>query len=166
MASGVGLRTMAAMPDSTQSQDAGEDFDRKDPAAYPYWKRDILRWGDCDSLGHINNVVFARFFESGRIAFMNDLGVGGGELDADDFVIAHLSIDFLAEMHYPGEVRTGVRVLRIGRSSVRLAEAIFVDGTCYGSGDAVLVRVGRKSGHAEPLPEALKARLLDPPAGD
>ncbi len=154
------------MLDSTHQLDAGEDFDRMDPAAYPYWKCDILRWGDCDSLGHINNVIFARFFESGRISFMNDLGVREGELDADDFVIAHLSIDFLAEMHYPGEVRTGVRVLRIGRSSLRLAEAIFVDNTCYASGDAVLVRVGHASGRAEPLPKALKARLLDPPAGN
>jgi acyl-CoA thioester hydrolase len=157
---------MAAMPDSTQQHDADEDFDRKDPAAYPYFKRDILRWGDCDSLGHINNVVFARFFESGRIAFMNDVGAESDVTDADDFVIAHLSIDFLAEMHYPGEVMTGVRVIRTGRSSFRMAEAIFVDGECKATGDAVCVRVSRESGGSAPLSDAFKARLQDPPAGD
>lgn len=150
------------MPDSAPQHQTDATFERTDAGAYRFGARDILRWGDADAMGHINNVMFARFFESARIAFMTDLG-RGLDLDSDDFLLAHLSIDFLAEMRYPGEVWTGIRTLRVGRASVRLAEAIFLDGRCTATGDAVLVRVDPASGRSVAIPESMRARLLHPP---
>ena len=150
------------MPDSSEHRAAAAaDFDRTDPGSYGYWARDILRWSDTDGLGHINNVEFARFFESGRICFVTACGRGLG-LTADDFVLAHISIDYRAQMHYPGEVRTGVRVLRVGRASVRFAEATFQDDRCTASGEVVVVMVDPQTGRSTPIPDALRARLLDP----
>jgi acyl-CoA thioester hydrolase len=150
------------MPDSSEHRAAAvADFDRTDPGSYGYWARDILRWSDTDGLGHINNVEFARFFESGRISFVTACGRGLG-VGADDFVLAHLSIDFRAQMHYPGEVRTGVRVLRVGRASVRFAEATFQDDRCTASGEVVVVMVDPETGRPTPIPDSLRAQLLDP----
>lgn len=150
------------MPDSRDSAAAAADFDPKDASSYVFWTRDVLRWGDTDALGHINNVEFARFFESGRIAFLGMAGERG--TDADDFLLAHLAIDFHAQMHYPGEVRTGSRVLRIGRSSVRIAQALFQDDVCTASGIAIVVMADRKTGRPVPVPEDMRSRLLDPGA--
>jgi len=151
------------MPDSRDPTGAATvEFDPARPASFPFWTRDVLRWGDTDALGHINNVEFARFFESGRIAYLSAAGVRG--IDADDFLLVHLAIDFHAQMHYPGEVRTGTRVIRIGRSSVRFAQALFQDDLCTASGVAVVVMAGRDTGQAKPVPEDMRARLLDPGA--
>jgi acyl-CoA thioester hydrolase len=150
------------MPDTRDDIGFAADFDPTDPSSYAVWTRDVLRWGDTDALGHINNVEFARFFESGRIAFLGTAGRRG--VDADDFLLAHLAIDFHAQMHFPGEVRTGSRVIRIGRSSVRFAQALFQDSVCTASGIAIVVMADRKTGRPVPVPQDMRSRLLDPGA--
>jgi len=151
------------MPDGPDLRGAAlPEFDLASAGSYRFWTRDVLRWGDTDGLGHINNVQFARFCESGRIAYLTACGAGA-ELPADEFVIAHLAIDFRAEMHYPGEVDVGTRVMRLGRSSVRVGQGLFQNRACTATAEAVVVHLDSTSRRAAPLPEALRARLLDPP---
>ena len=138
-------------------------FDLADAAGFRFWRRDILRWGDTDGLGHINNVTFTRFCESGRIAYTAACARGTG-LSADDFVVAHLSIDFRAQMHFPGEVMGGTRLVRLGRSSVRLGHGLFQDGRCTATAESVLVMFDRAAQKPAPIPPALRAALENPPA--
>ena len=70
------------------------------------WTEDVIRFGDTDMNGHVNNSAFAFFAESGRVhLFRTALG---DRRDPDHFfVVAKLVIEFKAELHYPGRVRTG-----------------------------------------------------------
>ena len=70
------------------------------------WTTDVLRFGDTDMLGHVNNAVFATLCESGRVDFYRKRLDDALPLGAF-WVIVRLVIDFRAELHYPGEVRTG-----------------------------------------------------------
>ena len=137
--------------------------DLADAASFRFWHRDVLRWGDTDGLGHINNVVFTRFCESGRIAYTTACGRAVG-IDADDFVVVHLSIDFRAQMHFPGEVTGGTRLIRIGRSSVRLGHGLFQNGRCTATAESVLAMFDRTTDRARPIPDAMRAALRNPPA--
>ena len=151
------------MPDSTAPQSPDSPtFELSDPNAYRFWSTDILRWGDTDGLGHINNVQFMRFCESGRIAYLGACG-SGLVLPADDFMIVHLTIDFRAQMHFPGEVKVGTRLIRVGRSSARVGQGLFQNDVCTATAEEVLVRVDPETQRPTPIPEELRDRLSNPP---
>ena len=150
------------MPDSTDRPTEWQDtFELSDHSAYSFWTRDTFRWGDTDGMGHINNVQFARYCEPGRLAFLGATG-SGRKLPADDFMIVHLSIDFRAQMHYPGEVMIGTRTMRIGRTSVRVGQGLFQDKRCTATAEGVVVMVDTETDRPIPIPDALRTRLIDP----
>jgi len=97
-----------------------------DRTSYKIWTYDKLRYNDTDRQGHVNNAVFATFFETGRVAFLYDeqlkLSAPGCE-----FVVARLAIDFHAELYIPGKVDIGTRVPSIGRSSFTFGQGVFKD---------------------------------------
>lgn len=127
-------------------------------ASFTHWTHDKLRFNDTDRLGHINNAVFATAFETGRVSFLyhpeQPLAPAGS-----DFVIVRLVVDFRAEMHYPGDVEIGTRLLAIGRSSFTVGQALFKDGICTATGESVLVLIDHATRKAIPLPEQLRAAL-------
>jgi acyl-CoA thioester hydrolase len=123
-----------------------------------------LRYADTDRQGHVNNSVFATFFETGRVEILFDAATplhdAGGT-----FVIARLVIDFAAEIRWPGTVDIGTRVTAIGRSSIKLAQALFQDGRHVASAESVIVHVGADDGKARPLPPHARAALAVCQAG-
>ncbi|HEV2551199.1 MAG TPA: thioesterase family protein [Stellaceae bacterium] len=127
-------------------------------SSYPLWTTDIIRYGDTDRQGHVNNAVFATFFESGRTRFF---AACSPSLRTDDmeFVIVRLEIDFRAELFFPGSVDIGTRVLKIGRSSFRLGQALFSGKSCAAIGECVMVVLDAESRKAKPFSPALRRWL-------
>ena len=118
---------------------------------------DVIRFGDLDPQGHVNNTVFATFFETGRVMLLrgpNSLNPPGATS-----VLARLDINFLREMHWPGEVTIGTATTRIGRSSYTFLQALFQDGQCTATGEATMVMIDAATRKARPLPEHVIARL-------
>ena len=118
---------------------------------YPRRTADKLRYADTDRQGHVNNAVFATFFETGRVALLYD---PDGPLHAPDgaFVIAKLSVDFLGEILWPGTVEIGTAVASIGRSSVRLEQSLFQNGRRVAAAESVIVHIGTLDRKSSPLP--------------
>jgi len=79
---------------------------------YPLRSFDTIRYGDTDRQGHVNNAAFATFLETGRVAFLHQnprsLAPAG-----TSFVIARLTLDFRAEITWPGKVDIGTRVTTV-----------------------------------------------------
>ncbi len=133
-------------------------FDLTQPATFAYFIDESLRFADMDRNGHINNVAFAVFFENARVRYLGEV-FAAAEQNRTGFVLAHLSIDFLAQMFYPGSVRSGVRLVEVRRSSVVIGQAVFRDGQATAVGHAVMVVADKDSGRALPFDPALRARL-------
>jgi len=149
------------MLDSTERIAAALDVDLADPSNYSFWTHDVVRWSDLDRLGHVNNANFARYLEGGRIAYL--IEAAGGALDApQEFVVARLEIDFHNEMRYPGDVRIGTRVLRLGRASFRVGQAVYQNDRCTCTAEGVLVRIDRRTRASAPLSESQRRKLADP----
>jgi acyl-CoA thioester hydrolase len=74
-------------------------------------------------------------------------------------VLARLDINFLRELHWPGQVEIGTGVAEIGRSSFTFLQAIFHDGACAATGRATMVMIDMASRKARPLPPEALARL-------
>jgi len=119
---------------------------------------DKLRYGDTDRQGHVNNAVFATFFEAGRVAILYDKEYGLIVAGAS-FVLAHLSIDFLGEIRWPGEVEIGTAVTTVGNTSLRVHQALFVNGACVATAENTLVMVDKATRRPRPFGAEHAARI-------
>jgi acyl-CoA thioester hydrolase len=119
---------------------------------------EIVRFGDLDPQGHVNQAVYSTYFESGRVAiFRNeDLGVGVPGLT---FVVVRIEIDFLRELHWPAALEIGSAVAEFGRSSFTMAQAIFRDDICIATARVKMVCIGIETRKPAPLPPALIEQL-------
>lgn len=135
-----------------------------DPAAYRFWIDERVRFADLDALGHVNNNAIGVYFESGRVALMEACG-GFRPESAWTVVLARSVMEFKAELLYPGTARIGVRVLRLGNSSLTLGAAIFSGDDCIATQEGVCVIVDAASHRPTPLSPELRAALtghMDP----
>lgn len=133
---------------------------RTDPRRddFPHLITDTLRYGDEDRQGHVNNAVYATFFESGRVHLFRHPDVGLPPPDGS-VVLAKIEINYLRELHWPGAIETGTGILRLGTSSLTLAQAVFKDGACYAAGLATVVLIDKATRRPSPIPPALAERL-------
>jgi acyl-CoA thioester hydrolase len=129
-------------------------------AAYPLHSRDKLRYGDTDRQGHINNAVFATFFETGRVEVIYNAGAPLTDPGCS-FVLARLLINYRAELNWPGEVTIGSRIIGVGRSSIQLEQAIFCSETCVASGETTIVHFDQTTRKSRPLSEVGLKRAHD-----
>lgn len=131
-----------------------------DISAYEVFEEVTLRYSDQDSMGHINNVAYAAFFEAGRMGLFTRLLVGLGDQRLN-FVLANISIDYLLEMHFPGRLRIGGRLLRVGEKSITTGYGAFLDGACHATSTSVNVYFDPETRRSRPFPDEVRARLLE-----
>ena len=125
------------------------------------------RWMDNDVYGHVNNVVFYSWFDTAVNGYLVEQGV----LDKDGGEAVGLVVETLCRYHapvaFPEPVVVGLRVARIGTSSVRYELGIFRVGEdeAVADGHFVHVYVDQKSRRPISIPEPLRTVLL-PLTGD
>ena len=120
---------------------------------FPSQTYDKLRYGDTDRQGHVNNAVFTTLFETGRIAVLE---AGDRPLTEPgyDFVLARITIDYLAEIRWPGTVEIGTAVKSVGNSSLTVTQALFQHGRCVATAEAIMVQVDSQAHRSVPLSPA------------
>jgi acyl-CoA thioester hydrolase len=121
--------------------------------AYPFFTRITTRWMDNDLYGHINNAIYYSFFDSA----VNGYLIERGALDIHSGNVIGLVVEthcnFFAPLQYPQTVEAGIRVGRVGSSSVRYEIGLFADGAASSaaSGHFVHVYVDRASRRPAPV---------------
>jgi acyl-CoA thioester hydrolase len=123
--------------------------------AYAHWVTDVVRFSDQNVTGHLNSVAIAAYVESGRVAFAHSLPVDDVR---STLMLARQAIDYHAEAHYPGVVRTGTRLRAIGRTSLTLGHGLFEDDICIATAEEVLVH--HRDGQSIPIDGELR-RVLE-----
>ena len=121
-----------------------------------------LRWRDMDMLGHLNQSVYHELLEEGRIALIADLmGRVGGERVDGGYVVAHVDLDYHAEVRKDHEaVDIAVRVARVGTSSIELDHEVRLpNGRLAASGKSILVAWDLAARTKRTLSEAERAAL-------
>ena len=127
-------------------------------ADFPHQTYDKIRYGDTDRQGHINNAMFVRFYETSRAEVLYD---PKNLLHDDDgsFVIANLTVEFLQEIHWPGQVQIGLKVTKIGNSSVMFFQALFQDDVLVSTSTSVIVHVNNQTKKSSRLNDAARQFL-------
>lgn len=121
-----------------------------------------ILWGDMDALGHVNNVRYLRWFESARIAYFEAVGVVADGPSGVGPILANTQIDFLAPLHYPGDVIVGASTERLGRTSFTMRYGVALadrPDSLAARGTAVVVTVDYGTGSSVPLPDEVRAAI-------
>lgn len=133
--------------------------------AHPVTVSIPVQWGDMDALGHVNNARFFSWFESARIALFQRIGVAtSGPSDVGP-ILATTTCDFLHPVVFPATVQIGVRVARVGETSIgmeyEVKDASATEGTAtvYARGTSVAVLVDYRSMQKVRVPEAVRAAI-------
>ena len=139
-------------------------------ARYAAMRAITTRWMDNDVYGHVNNVVYYSFFDTAVNGLLMDAGVldiHHGEVIG---LVVETQCNYFAPIAFPQAVAAGVRVARLGRSSVTYEIGLFAGDApeSAAAGHFIHVYVDRATRRPVPLPEPLKAVLLSwmvhPPA--
>jgi acyl-CoA thioester hydrolase len=114
-----------------------------------------------DALGHVNNAMYFRYFESARIDFLRNLeslmpmprsGVGP--------VLAYIDCQFLAQVRFPDTMIVGSQVTGIGTTSVKMTQTIFsvAQQKIVAESKSVLVVFDYATGSKVRVPDSIRAK--------
>lgn len=150
-----------ASPSSAPAAAAAPRPQPESRATYAAFERITTRWSDNDVYGHVNNVVYYSWFDTG----VNQHLIRNGVLDIHHGQVIGLVIEtqcnYFAPLAFPQEIDIGIRVAQLGRSSVRYEVGIFAAGEelCAARGHFIHVYVDKASRKPVPLPEPLRLHL-------
>ena len=130
-------------------------------AIYRHFLTIPTRWIDNDVYGHVNNVVYYSYFDT----VVNEYLIRTGALDIERSTTIGLVVEtqcnYFAPLVFPERIEAGLRVVRLGTSSVRYEVGIFKEGEPQpaAQGHFVHVYVDRATRRPVALPETLRTAL-------
>jgi len=134
--------------------------------SHPWQTTHGLRYADADMNGHINNGLFGSLMETNRsMLFMHMREAETGQPvtskvhDNATTVIARFEIDYLKELHFPGEVTAACGVERIGGASFVLRQCLYSHGICAAVARSTIVMMDVTTRKATPIADGLRQQL-------
>ena len=130
-------------------------------SSFPHFLAIPTRWMDNDSYGHVNNVQYYSYFDTA----VNQFLVARGVLDIRDGEVVGFVVDsgcsYFSPVAFPDLVHVGIRVTKLGNSSVRYEIAIYRndDQAPAALGHFVHVYVERSSNRSVQIPAAVRSVL-------
>lgn len=119
------------------------------------------RWMDNDIYGHVNNALYYAFFDTTINEYL--IAEGGLDITAGAVVAfaAESQCQYLRPLAFPGVIDIGLRVGKLGNSSVRYELAIFKQNKTYAAatGYFVHVFVDRETQRPVPIPKPIRTAL-------
>ncbi|MGF6727804.1 acyl-CoA thioester hydrolase [Paraburkholderia sp. GAS41] len=129
--------------------------------AYRHFLPITTRWMDNDVYGHVNNVIYYSYFDTVVNEYLIRAGVLDVEHGATIGLVVETQCKYFAPLVFPERVEAGLRVMRLGSTSVRYEVGLFKDGEEQpaAEGHFVHVYVDRATRRPVPLPAELRAAL-------
>ena len=130
------------------------------------WSTEVtldVAWGEMDALGHVNNVRYIAWAETGRIAFFEKLGMSTRRGDPVGPILARMENDFLEPVEYPARVTVGVRAAKVGNTSVTIEHEIWHTGSperVVARGRAVVVLINYATNEKVRVPDAIRSAVV------
>lgn len=130
-------------------------------ADYKHFRIIPTRWMDNDVYGHVNNVVYYSYFDT----LLNRYLIDHGGLDFKNGPVIGIAVETLCRFHksfeYPENIDAGLRIGKLGTSSVRYEIGLFGEGeaSARAEGHFVHVFVDRKTQRPVPIPAYMRAAL-------
>ena len=131
---------------------------------YPVIIEFPVAWGEMDSMGHVNNIVYFRYFQSARIAYFEKMDLMGYMTETGiGPILGEISCKFKIPLSYPDKVLIGVKVVSIDEDRF-IMNHIVVSAKhqkVAAEGDGVIVTFNYREGKKVTVPEIVKQRISD-----
>src|SRR6201999_1763440 len=95
---------------------------------YPWWTEISSRWADCDAYGHVNNAIYYSWFDTALTSLAIERGILRAPNQTSIGLCVSSECQFLAPVGFPETVDVGIRLGRLGTSSITYELAIFGKG--------------------------------------
>jgi acyl-CoA thioester hydrolase len=129
----------------------------------PFIHTERVRFGDLDAMRHLNNVVFLRYFETARIAYLRRLTPDHDPADPEaggfGFIFAECHINYRSPVYFDEELEVRCRIGEVRRSAFKVAFEMTVGDRLAAEGYGWLVGFDYAAQGSAPLPDALRERL-------
>jgi acyl-CoA thioester hydrolase len=139
------------------------------PVAFPVVLALPVQWGEMDSMGHVNNAVYFRWFESARIVYFERLGWLEILRQRGNGPILHsTSARFRAPLVFPDEVSVGARVSDLQADRFTMSYEVRsqrLGGAVAAEGIGLVVAYDYRSLAKAALPEEIVSRIHDLESG-
>lgn len=121
-----------------------------------------VAWGEMDAFGHVNNIVYFRYFESGRLDYFRRIGVldqlketGIGP------ILASTQCRFRAPLTYPDRVSVGTSVSELGADRFVMAYKVYSHGLkkLAAEGEGLIVSYDYPRAQKVPLPDSIRRTI-------
>ncbi|HEY2784761.1 MAG TPA: thioesterase family protein [Fimbriiglobus sp.] len=123
-----------------------------------------VAWGDMDAFGHVNNVVYFRYFEAARIEYLTRVGWMASKETAGLGPIVHSTqARFRKALTYPDTVRVGGRVVEMRDDRVTIEHVLMSDRSAAVAavGQVIVVNFDYRTGEKAALTDALRTAIRD-----
>lgn len=132
----------------------------KDRSIYPVIMQENVRYRDLDSQGHVNNAVYATYFEIARgEARRVATHLKSARPEGSAGVVVRQLINYHNSVPCPAKIDLCGGLIRIGRTSIDYGLAVFYKDQCAASGEVTVVMIDRATGRPMPIPDAYRAQL-------
>ncbi|EKZ97520.1 MULTISPECIES: acyl-CoA thioesterase [Cupriavidus] len=130
-------------------------------SAYAHFQPITTRWMDNDVYGHVNNVVYYSYFDTVVNTYLIRAGVLDIEAGETIGLVIETQCNYFSSLSFPDTVVAGLRVAKLGNSSVRYEVGLFCndDDVAAAQGHFVHVYVDRETRRPVPLPQPLRQAL-------
>lgn len=121
-----------------------------------------LQWGDQDAFGHVNNVVYFRWFESARVVYLEQSGLGHMMTgDGIGPILAAIHCDYRRQLNYPDRVHIGARVTHLGNSSLQMQHVVYSEALAAttAEGSSVIVAFDYRAQKSVRIPDDIRAKI-------
>ena len=122
-----------------------------------------VQWGDMDALGHVNNVMFFRYLESSRVAYLAALGLGSvRDSGGVGFILQHAECRFRRPVFFPDTLRIGARLVSIDTDRFTLTHEItsVARGETVAVGRGTIVTYDYAAGSKVLVPDRVRRAML------
>ena len=111
-------------------------------ADFKFFSPIVVRYGDLDPQGHVNNAAFVTYLEQARVNYIRYMDLWDGKSFLKiGFILARLELDYKAPILMTDSIEVGVRTSRLGNKSLDMEYLVrqIGGGTIYGVGKTVQV---------------------------
>jgi len=127
---------------------------------FRHFTRLAVRWGDLDSLGHVNNAKFFTYDEQARLEYFRVFeGVVPNMWKDEGLILARVACDFLQQLHHPAALEIGYRICKLGRSSMEAESGIFDGDRLVATLQGVIVWFDYRAQKPAAIPEVVRSTI-------
>ena len=130
------------------------EYKRRD--TYSLWTKVSIRFADQDPQGHVNNAAYVSYTETVRVDFFRRIAATVGD-PSQGFTLGHISIDYLQELTFPGEIDAGIRLTKLGTKSITTISGMFLGDVCVATATAINVCFDVNSRQSRPMNELTRS---------